>query len=251
MAFESITLLQVLAVFLLAGTVKGILGFGLPIITMALLPFIIAIEPAVALSAVVQPATNIFQLVTSGNVKRAASISAPVLFALVPGIVLGSYFLSAVDGQTLLLFVGFTIAAYSLNELFGKSILIAKENFLPAGLGFGFVAGIAGALTALNGWAFIMYLVGIGTSRQEFRSAIALLFLVSGFLISSSFWLVGMLTLPLVVTGMLALVPAFIGMWAGDVLGRKFSAEGFRRLLLMALVFVGCVLFSRGLGLFG
>ena len=114
------------------------------------------------------------------------------------------------------------------------------------GLGFGVLAGVAGALTALNGWAFILYLLGIGTDRQTFRSAIALLFLVSGTLISSSFWLLGWLDSQILAMSVFALIAAFPGMWVGNWVAQRLPANLFRRVILLALVCIGFVLIGQG-----
>ncbi|MEM9279411.1 MAG: sulfite exporter TauE/SafE family protein [Pseudomonadota bacterium] len=239
---DNTLLLSVFGIFLFAGTVKGILGFGLPIITMSLLPFVMPIEKAIALSAIVQPATNIFQLVSAGGYKQSFKLAWPVLLMLVPGVAMGAWYLTELESETLLLLVGITIVAFSLFDLLGYKVSISEARKVPFGMGFGLVAGIFGALTALNGWAFIMYLIGVGASREVFRSAIAMLFLVSGFLISSSFWVLGWLTTETVLLGVLALLTAFPGMTIGNRLGRKLSGETFRKMLLIALVIVGLTL---------
>ena len=241
------TIVIILMIFLLAGLVKGVLGFGLPIITMSFLPFIVPVEQAIVLSAVVQPATNLFQLMSAGGVTGAVVVGWPVLVTLVPGVALGAWYLSSLDGNTLLLFVGVTIVLFSLINLLGYRIEISPRNRIPAGFGFGAVAGVVGALTSLNGWAFIMYLVGIGTDRQSFRSSIALLFLVSGFLISSSFWLVGLLDATLLMIGIATLGTAFPGMWLGDRVGSALPAELFRKIVLCALVLIGGMLILQSL----
>ena len=232
----------ILAVFLAAGLVKGILGFGLPIVTMSFLPFIIPVEQAIVLSAAVQPATNLFQLLSAGDVRRAFETGWPVLATLVPGVALGAWYLTSLDGHTLLLMVGVTIIAFSMLNLFGYQIVIAENRRVHAGFGFGAVAGVVGALTSLNGWAFIMYLVGIGAERTVFRSTIALLFLVSGFLISSSFWVLGLLNGTLLAIALATLCAAFPGMWIGNKLGSGLPADLFRKVLLVALALIGMML---------
>lgn len=249
MVIEPALLAQIISIFLVAGTVKGVLGFGLPIITMSLLPFVVPVETAIVLSAIVQPATNILQFATSGLYKRALKLSVPVMIALVPGVLIGALFLTKLNSATLLLIVGMTIALFAVNELIGKGIQISIRYRVPSGLGFGLLAGVVGALTSLNGWAFIMYLVGIGTNRQEFRSTIALLFLVSGTLISTSFFVVGLLDLHLFGLGLLAVLPSFVGMWLGDRYGKSLPADVFRKMLLMALVAIGIFIIARGLAL--
>ena len=236
------TISIILLIFLIAGLVKGVLGFGLPIVTMSFLPFFVPVEQAIVLSAVVQPATNLFQLASAGGVRKAFLTGLPVLATLVPGVAFGAWYLTSLDGNTLLLLVGITIIAFSMFSLLGYQVLISERKRIPAGLGFGAVAGVVGALTSLNGWAFIMYLVGIGAERSVFRSTIALLFLVSGFLISSSFWILGLLNGTLLVIGLSTLCAAFPGMWFGNLLGSKLPAELFRRVLLSALVVIGVML---------
>jgi len=238
----------ILAIFFIAGTVKGVMGFGLPIITMSALPFLIPVEQAIVLSAIVQPFTNIMQLLTSGGIKRAISLSWPVIIALLPGSLIGAWYLASLDSNTLLIFVGVTIFAFSALNLIGYQVTIPKSKSIVFGAGFGFIAGIFGVLTSLNGWAFIMYLVGLGATRQEFRSALAFLFLVSGFLISSSYWTLGLLSLQHVLIGGLALVAAFPGMWVGDRLGKRLPAEAFRKILLLALIFIGLLMIWRAFG---
>ena len=145
--------------------------------------------------------------------------------------------------------VGLTIAAFSIFDLFGFRVVIAEKFRVVSGMGFGLAAGIFGALTALNGWAFIIYLMGIGVSRPEFRSTIALLFLVSGFLISSSFWVLGWLSQKEILLGLFALSAAFPGMSIGNHLGSKLPGELFRKLVLAMLVLIGGVLMAQGLDL--
>lgn len=235
----------ILAIFLVAGMVKGVLGFGLPIITMSLLPFVIPVEQAIVLSAIVQPFTNIFQLVSTGGYQRAIQVAWPVIATLVPGVAIGAWYLTSLDGRALLMIVGVTISAFALINLLGYRIAIRPERRVPAGLGFGLIAGIFGALTSLNGWAFILYLVGLDTPRDVFRGSIALLFLVSGTLISSSFWIVGLLDGKLALIGGAALATAFPGMWIGERIGRRIPADTFRKLLLVSLILIGTAMVIR------
>ncbi|MEM9330422.1 MAG: sulfite exporter TauE/SafE family protein [Pseudomonadota bacterium] len=232
----------VLAIFLFAGVIKGVLGFGLPIITMSLLPFIMPIEKAIVISAFVQPATNVFQLISAGGVGKSLRLVWPVLLMLVPGVAIGAWYLTSLDSKSLLLLVGLTIVTFALVNLMGFRIDIPARHKVLIGGAFGFTAGVFGAMTALNGWAFIMYLVGIGADRPTFRSAIALLFLVSGALISSSFWAIGWLTWEAALLGAIALLGAFPGMSLGNRLGERLPGESFRKGVLIALVLIGCVL---------
>jgi uncharacterized membrane protein YfcA len=244
---EIVAFLSVFAIFLIAGTVKGVLGFGLPLITMSLLPFVIPVELAIVLSALVQPATNIGQLISTGGARQAFYSTWTILLALIPSVALGAWFLSELEGNSHLFILGLTLIGFAVHSLSGFVFRIAKERQNIVGGITGFVAGIVGMLTSINGMFFIMYLVGIGAQRNEFRAAIALLFIVSGVLINSGFWFAGLLNQNNIILGILVLIPCFTGMWLGNIIGNRIPNEVFRKMILYALLVIGCVFIWRGL----
>lgn len=247
LGIEAIDLAVVLFIFFVAGSVKGILGFGLPLITMSLMPFFIPVELAIVLSAIVQPATNINQLITSGGAREAFKSTWTILLALIPSVALGAWFLKEIEGNSHMLILGITLICFSLYTISGHAFVIAKQRQNMVGGVTGLVAGIIGSLTSINGVFFIMYLVGIGASRQAFRSAIALLFIVSGVLISSGFWYADLLDKNNLIMGLIALIPCFVGMWVGNIIGERIPNDTFRKLVLSMLLVIGAVFVFRGL----
>ena len=244
---EFFQLVMVFAIFLIAGSVKGVLGFGLPLITMSLLPFFIPVELAIVLSALVQPATNIGQLISTGGARHAFETTWPILLALIPSVALGAWFLSELEGNLHLFILGLTLIGFAIYSLSGFSVAISQARQTLVGGVTGLVAGFIGVLTSINGMFFIMYLVGIGADRQAFRAAIALLFIVSGVLINSGFWFAGLLNQNNIIIGVLVLAPAFLGMWVGNKIGDRIPNDLFRKLILYALLVIGCVFIWRGL----
>ena len=243
---EYFAFVLVFTIFFIAGCVKGVLGFGLPLITMSLLPFVIPVELAIVLSALVQPATNIGQLISTGGAKQAFQSTWTILLALVPSIALGAWFLSELEGNSHLIILGLTLIAFAVYSISGFSIAIPKVRQNLAGAITGLIAGGVGILTSINGMFFIMYLVGIGAGRQAFRAAIALLFIVSGVLINSGFWFAGLLNQNNVIIGALVLVPCFLGMWGGNLIGNRIPNDVFRKMILYALLVIGCIFIWRG-----
>jgi len=243
---EVFQLAMVFTIFLVAGSVKGVLGFGLPLITMSLLPFFIPVELAIVLSALVQPATNIGQLISTGGARHAFETTWPILLALVPSVAMGAWFLSELEGNSHLLILGLTLIGFAIYSISGFSVAINKARQVMIGGLTGLVAGFIGVLTSINGMFFIMYLVGIGADRQAFRAAIALLFIVSGLLINSGFWFAGLLNQNNIIIGVLVLAPAFLGMWLGNLVGGRIPNDLFRKLILYALLVIGFVFIWRG-----
>ena len=69
-------------VFLLAGTVKGVLGIGLPTISISMLAQFV--DPRVAIALLLLPAliTNSWQIYRGGQIKRSAQILWPFVVTL-------------------------------------------------------------------------------------------------------------------------------------------------------------------------
>src|SRR5436190_20907565 len=80
--------LLALAVFALAGTVKGLVGLGLPTITIALTSLVLPLTEAIALIALPTIITNVWQAAVGGRfrsiVRRHWPLIVPLALALYP-----------------------------------------------------------------------------------------------------------------------------------------------------------------------
>ncbi len=65
--FDALTLLAIVGAFLIAGTVKGVIGLGLPTVSLALLAVAIDLPHAMALLLVPSFITNVWQAVVGEN----------------------------------------------------------------------------------------------------------------------------------------------------------------------------------------
>ena len=61
------TLILVAATFLLAGGVKGVIGLGLPTVSLAILTATVGLQPGMALLLVPSFMTNLWQAMVGGN----------------------------------------------------------------------------------------------------------------------------------------------------------------------------------------
>ena len=110
--------------------------------------------------------------------------------------------------------------------------------------GGGRFAGIVGALTTANGPLFVMYLVGLKIERRLYLSALSLFFILTGVLISGTFFLAGLIDLSRIGMGSFAVLASFAGMVIGNGLAKRISAERFRLVVLsfLAILAVNLVL---------
>ena len=115
--FEIDFLLVVGAVFLLGGCVKGIVGFGLPTVSLALLTVALGLKDAMALIVVPSLLTNAWQALSGGAFLASLRRLGPFIAAMFVGAWLGAGILvrsdqvlvSGVLGGLLLLYAGVSL----------------------------------------------------------------------------------------------------------------------------------------------
>jgi len=233
-------------VFVLGGMVKGALGFGLPLTTMAILPFFVPIDAALAVNVVVLFLTNIAQFLQMGQMRETAVRFAPVMWGIVIGVPLGTVMVSAFSDDILLLALGAVVVTFSALSLSAVNLGIRASQERPAGWIAGILGGIVGALTTVGGPLFVMYLVGLQVERREFLSALSMFFILSAVLVSGAFLLVGLFTPERLLLAAVALPAAMGGMWLGNRMVAYVPAHRFRALVLVVLGFLGLNLLWRG-----
>lgn len=240
-------LLGILGAYLAGGFAKGALGFGLPLVTISILPYFIPIDMALAMNAVVPLITNIFQLLQAGQSRETLRRCWPLLGGLVLGIPLGSALIQVVDKALLTALLGGFVMGFVLISALSPRFRVPPRQETLLGSLTGLVAGVVGALTSANGPVLVMYLVGLELPRQVFIGCLAWLFIATGSLNSIAYWSIGILDTQRVLLALLCLLPAYLGMQIGNALAARLSAQVFRRVVLLALFILGANLVRRAL----
>ena len=105
MEFGVVTYAVIGGSFLLAGFVKGVVGLGLPTISLALLTVLLDLPTAMALLVVPAFCTNLWQGFIGGHLALLSRRLWPLLLALIPfvwvGVALSNLFETAILTRTL------------------------------------------------------------------------------------------------------------------------------------------------------
>ena len=246
-AVDAPTLLLTLLVYLAAGLVKGALGFGLPLTAMALLPFVLPIEIALGVNAVMLFVANGVQLARSGQANNTVKRFWPVALGVLVAAPLAAMTLTGLDRDTLSLVLGLAICLFSGLSLLAPTMSVPPRVERRAGMATGLLAGAAAALTTVNGPIFVIYLLGLGLDRRAMMAALGLCLLVSGVAVSGAFMGIGLLDGPRLTLAAICLVPALLGMGIGDRLAARLPAARFRALVIGAVFVLGANLVWRSL----
>jgi uncharacterized membrane protein YfcA len=233
--------------FLLGGVVKGLAGFGLPLIVISLTSAFMPIEAALAINVIPPFLLNFWQ---AGGVKGAAETwrrYSPVLIGLPVGIGIGAASAAALDASWLIGSVGAVTVTFCVSQLAGWRLQVSLAHVSPAGFATGFMSGFLGSLTTVTGPPLVMYLLATKATPGVFKSALGLFFLVAGIMLTLAFMSIGFLSVPLALIGTLMTLPAAAGMWLGRGLSHRIDAEVFRGAVLVLLAVLGLNLLRRAI----
>lgn len=233
------TFVVILGAFLLAGAVKGVIGLGLPTVSLALLTVAIDLESAMALLLVPSFVTNLWQGAVGGHGRMLLRRLWPFLLAATATVALGGLALTRVDGAWLKALLGGLIVAYALIGLAGwrPRIPPAREGWLGAMLG-----AVNGVLTGMTGSFVVpgvLYLNALGLERDALVQAMGVLFTLATLALAATLGGAGLLNAELGFASLLGLPPAIVGMLAGQRLRRRLSEQGFRKAFFWSLLALG------------
>ncbi|MEL6576167.1 MAG: sulfite exporter TauE/SafE family protein [Pseudomonadota bacterium] len=239
------------AIFLAGGVVKGALGFGLPLVTIAVLPFFLPVEAALAVNAIVLVAVNALQFWQAGAWRRAARLAGPMLLGVAVATPLGTAFATHLPRSVLVGLLGAFIVAFAVLQLLGLPRTAAGAAPRLPGLGRSVGAGVAGgfvgALTSSPGPIFVMHFAASRLERPLFMATLGLLMATVGAVLAVSLTVAGVFEAGHLWLSAAALPASFAGFWLGDQLGRRLSVEAFRKGVLVLLCLLGAAMIQRAL----
>ncbi|MBF9030823.1 TSUP family transporter [Rhodobacterales bacterium HKCCE3408] len=244
-----IALLAAICVTLVAGFVKGAIGFAMPLIMISGLSLFI--DPFLAIAAIILPitVTNILQATRSGvaEMRSAAVEHWRYILIVCVMILLVAQLVTLIPQRMFYLALGVPVVALSTIQLLGLRFTIPQNRRRVAEWGVGALSGALGGLTGTWGPPTVLYLMALGTPRARailvqgvvygLGSVSLLLGHIQSGVLNSRTW-------PL---SALLLVPALIGQAVGFRAGDRMDAELFRKVTLAVLIVAGLNLVRRGL----
>jgi len=249
--FETPIIIAIVATFFLAGTVKGVIGLGLPTVSLALLTVATDLTSAMALLLVPSLVTNLWQALVGGHFTAALRRTWPFLAAATLTVWLGALALTRVDLALLSALLGALLVVYSALSLAGLRLTVStgREAWLGplAGAANGILTGMTGSFVVPG----VLYLQALGLSRDMLIQAMGLLFTASTLALAAALGGNDLLTRDLGVWSAVAVVPALIGMAIGRRVRQSLSEERFRRAFFVALLILGGYIIANAFSGFG
>ena len=228
-------LIMVGMVFCLAGFVKGMVGLGLPTVSLGLLSIIVDLPTAMALLVMPSLATNVWQALAGGQIVALWRRLWRFLLMAVVMVHLGAQLSTLVETQFLHRCLGALLLLYAISGLMTKPPQLSPRLEMILGPVCGAINGL---LTGLTGTLFVpgvMFLQSIGLPRDALVQAMGMLFAASTASLGLALYRHDLMPLSLGILSAAALLPALIGMQIGLGLRQRLSQDLFRQLFLIAL----------------
>jgi uncharacterized membrane protein YfcA len=171
--------LLVIATFMLAGLIKGIIGLGLPTVAMGLLGLAMAPSQAAALLIIPATLTNLWQLAFGGHLKGLIKRLWPMLLTIFLGTGIGTLWIGMAGGHWVVRGLGAALLLYALSGLLLPTLSVNPRHEGWLGPVCGLITGIITAATGVFVIPAVPYLQALGLSRDELVQALGLSFTVS------------------------------------------------------------------------
>ena len=242
------TLVTIFATFLLAGSVKGVIGLGLPTVSLALLSLAFDLPHAMALLLVPSFVTNLWQGLSGGNTSAILKRLWPFMLMATGMVWIGALALTRVDLNLLSALLGAMLVAYAGLGLAGYRLSVAPAREVWAGPLLGTANGILTGMTGSFVVPGVMFLQSIGLPRDMLIQSMGMLFTVSTLALALALGGNGLLSTEQGLLSASGVVPAIIGMVLGQRIRSRLSEDLFRRLFFIALLVLGGYIMMRALG---
>ena len=240
-------LILIAAVFALAGFVKGVIGLGLPTVSIGLLA--VAMTPVQALAIVIAPAvvTNIWQTFVGPYLRDIIRRLWPLLLGTAIAIWLGGGLMIGPYARYGPIVLGVLLAVYAVISLGKFQFKVAPANEKWVGGVVGVVTGVISAATGVQVIPSMPFMQSIGMEKDELVQALGVYFTVCTVAQAFNLTSAGLLNASTALPGLIGMAAAFAGMFLGQAVRDRMQPAAFRRWFLIAMLLLGLYLTANGI----
>lgn len=226
-------------IYLIAGTIKGLLGLGLPTTALTLMTFILSPIQALSINLIPMFVANIWQLSRAENIRRVVTTYAYFAISLSLSIFAFSFLTVRLSTAMLQLAVASSVILFSLYNLSQRPIPLSPERDKLWQILFGFAAGVIGALTSMWAVPLVIYLLSKNLTPRAFVEAAGFLLLVGCLPLSVGYIVTGLITIDILYPALAGIIAALLGFQIGAHVRQKIDGALFRRILLWFFFVMG------------
>ena len=173
---DYLVLIQVILIFLTGGIVKGLIGVGLPTVTLTLLSFLFDIKESISIILLPIILTNLYQMFNGKYLKQIVNDVKIFQFAAFLFIFPGFYFLTILKSDTILFFLGIILILNSLLGLMKYEIKFKNYTSKYFHIFIGSMTGVVTGVTGIYTMPFIFLIQSLQYSKDKVIQLMGLTF---------------------------------------------------------------------------
>ncbi|HKY47251.1 MAG TPA: sulfite exporter TauE/SafE family protein [Acidimicrobiia bacterium] len=231
-------LLLILIAVAFAFLVKGIAGFGGPLLAVPIIAPSLGVEHAVVVVALGNLLSNVMMLwehrTGFGDTR---SLLARLLSAGAAGTVFGTWLLTRLDNRPLALAVAALVFGYIAVSFARPNLRMDPARGLKLAWPIGAFGGLVHGATGNSGPVFGTYLHSLGLARSSFVFALTVPFLVFGAIQVVTLFSLGAFTPERTNQALWAILPVLVVIPVGTRIARRLNQRAFERIVMALLAF--------------
>ena len=231
---------------LAGGLIKGTLGFGMPMVALPIIAFVIPATTAMIILCAPILLTNFLQIKFKQGVSSYRFL--PMILSLIIGLIVGARLILEINLNTITKIIAISIIFAALINCFGFKIQNPNKNrekIITSIIGFG--SGILGGLSTFYGPPMLAYLVASDLPKEKFVRTVSTMYFIGSFPLYGSLIYYGFATKEDILMSIFLIIPAFVSQQIGTRIRDKINQKQFRMCILVTLIILGISLFIKAI----
>ena len=237
----------VLCVFFVAGVVKGLVGLGLPTITLAATSLVLPLSDMIAIISLPSIVTNVWQAVVGGKFRQIVRRQWPLMLPLIVVLYSTVWLVGRKAPQWAFLVLAAVLVTYSSLGLLRIRLRIHADLERPLAPVIGMVSGVVAGLVGVPIVPLMPYLQGLDIEPVEMVQTLGVVLCATSLVLAVSLLIFGLLDGPHAIVSAMAIVPAVAGQQLGTLVRLRLSIDQFRLAIFWALLLTGLYTFASQL----
>ena len=225
--------------FTLAGFVKGVVGFGFPVITLIILTLTIGLLDALAIIVIPTIVTNVWQGLSGPYLKDIARRMGLYILVSATFIWLTSAYLTVVDIRWPTAMLGGVLFIFALSRLLNVRLSVSPRWERPLSVPLGAINGMLTGMTGSFMVPSVLFMQAMGFQRDMLVQAMGVFFAISTMMLALSLGRNDLISMEHLRLSLFALVPSIFGLYIGRWIRLRINEERFQQIFLISVLLLG------------
>ncbi len=239
------TIILAFSAFFIASFLKGLTGLGFSTLCLGFLAVFMDLKLAIPLVFLPSLSSNIMVMVEAGRFFEALKRFWLLYLSALPGLVLGIWFLGAIQNETPKAILGVVMFLYGIWGLKNELMRLSKRKEKQLAFPVGILSGLVNGATGSQIMPIMPYLISLKLDRDLFVQTINCAFTFNTLIMILGLGKLGLVTKPVMYLSAGGILPVALGIFLGGQIRKRVTEGMYRKMVLVLLIALGINLAVR------